>query len=107
MKQMSAQSLAPWLAEHEDAILIDVRETHELVNGMLDGAVHIPMNHIPGSIDELVAHKASPMVLICRSGYRSMQVGYFLEQAGFTDIINLEDGMNGWAAKIDTNMKVY
>ncbi len=106
MKQMNATELAAWLPEN-NAMLVDVREAHELPNGMLEDAKHIPMNHIPARIDELESAKNSPIVLICRSGQRSMQVGQYLEQAGFTDVINLQGGMNSWATDVDPSMRVY
>lgn len=106
MKQMNATELAAWLPDNA-ALLIDVREAHELANGMLKDAKHIPMNHIPARINELEAAKNSPIVLICRSGQRSMQVGQYLEQSGFTDVINLQNGMNGWASDVDPSMRVY
>ena len=106
MKQMNATELAAWLPDHQ-AVLMDVREAHELANGMLKDARHIPMNHIPARIGELESAKDSPIVLICRSGQRSMQVGQYLEQSGFTDVINLQGGMNGWATDVDPSMRVY
>lgn len=106
MKQMNAIELAAWLPDH-NAMLVDVREAHELANGMLEDAKHIPMNHIPARISELEPAKNSPLVLICRSGQRSMQVGQYLEQAGFTDVINLQGGMNSWATDVDPSMRVY
>lgn len=106
MKQMNATELAAWLPDHQ-AVLIDVREAHELANGALKDIKHIPMNHIPARIGELESVKDSPIVLICRSGQRSMQVGQYLEQSGFTDVINLQGGMNGWATDVDPSMRVY
>lgn len=108
MKQISATQLNAFLQEQpQQALLIDVREAHELANGMLENAKHMPMNSIPAHVDELESAKDSPIVLICRSGQRSAQVGQYLEQLGFTDVINLEGGMNSWAAQIDTSMRVY
>lgn len=106
MKQMNATELAAWLLEN-DAMLLDVREAHELANGMIKNAKHIPMNHVPARIGELESAKNSPIVLICRSGQRSMQVGQYLEQSGFTDVINLQGGMNSWATDVDPSMRVY
>lgn len=106
MKQMNATELAAWLPNHQ-AVLIDVREAHELANGTLKDIKHIPMNHIPARIGELESVKDGPIVLICRSGQRSMQVGQYLEQSGFTDVINLQGGMNGWATDVDPSMRVY
>lgn len=107
MKQMNPTELNEYLSAGNKPVMIDVREQHELMYGMLDGAKHIPMNSIPGMLNELETHKQDTIVLICRSGKRSAQVGQFMEQMGFSHIINLEGGMNAWAADIDTTMTVY
>ncbi|OUR64791.1 sulfurtransferase [Methylophaga sp. 42_25_T18] len=107
MKQMTVTELRDYLATGVAPILIDVRETHELQHGMLEGAIHIPMQTVPAKMDEFDQDKTKPVVLICRSGKRSDQVGQYLEQNGFSDVINLVGGMNAWAAEIDTSMSVY
>jgi rhodanese-related sulfurtransferase len=107
MKQMSATELRDYLATDVSPTLIDVREEHELQHGMLTGAIHIPMQTVPNKISEFDQDKTKPVVLICRSGKRSDQVGQYLEQLGFDDVINLVGGMNAWAAEIDSSMTVY
>jgi len=107
MKQMTATELQEYLATGVSVVKIDVREAHELQHGMLEGAVHIPMQTIPAQMVSIEENKNDPIVLICRSGMRSDQVGQYLEQSGFTDVINLVGGMNAWAKDIDTTMNVY
>jgi len=107
MKQMTAIELRDYLATAESAVKIDVREAHELAHGMIDQAIHIPMQTIPNQLNMLEKHKTDPIVLICRSGKRSDQVGQYLEQMGFTDVINLVGGMNAWASEVDNTMSVY
>lgn len=108
MKQMSVTEVAKLFAsENTSPVKIDVREAHELANGMIDGAIHIPMNSIPEKLPDLEQYKSDTIVLICRSGKRSDQVGQFLEQHGFSDVVNMLGGMNGWAAEVDTSMNVY
>jgi len=108
MKQMTVAEVAELLDSSEVApIKIDVREAHELQNGMIDGAIHIPMNTVPEKLDELLKYKSDVIVLICRSGKRSDQVGQFMEQHGFTGVVNMVGGMNGWASEIDSSMNVY
>lgn len=107
MKQMSATELQALLQTGVKPLLIDVREPHELVNGVIEGAVPIPMNDIPGRLEEFASYKDQSVVLICRSGKRSAQVGQFMEHVGFTDVINLDGGMNDWASQVDTSMTVY
>jgi rhodanese-related sulfurtransferase len=107
MKQMTATELQAMLDNGVTPVMIDVREDNELIHGMIDGAVHVPMNDIPGRIDDFAPYKEKTVVLICRSGKRSAQVGQFMEHVGFTDVINLDGGMNSWAADVDTSMTVY
>jgi len=107
MKQMTATELQAMLNSGVTPVMIDVREDNELVHGMIDGAIHIPMNDVPGRMEEFTPYKDKSVVLICRSGKRSAQVGQFMEHVGFTDVINLDGGMNSWAADVDTSMSVY
>jgi len=107
MRQMTAVELRDFLATGVKPIKLDVREDIELEFGVIDGAIHIPMQSVPGQLNELEKHKNDTVVLICRSGRRSEQNGQFLEQMGFTDLINLEGGMNAWATDVDTSMTVY
>ena len=107
MKQMTATELRDFLASGVSPVKIDVREDVELQYGVIDGAIHIPMHSVPGQLNALEKHKNDTIVLICRSGKRSQQIGEFMEQMGFTDVINLAGGMNAWAKDVDTNMTVY
>ncbi|MBE0439562.1 MAG: rhodanese-like domain-containing protein [Gammaproteobacteria bacterium] len=107
MKQMTATELRDYLATGVSTVKIDVREAHELEYGMIEDAIHIPMQTIPNQLNMLEKHKNDPIILICRSGKRSEQIGQFLEQMGFANIINLVGGMNAWATDVDTSMAVY
>lgn len=107
MKQMTATELQALLDSGVKPLMIDVREAHELSNGMIEGTIHIPMNEVPARMEDFAGQQEQTVVLICRSGKRSAQVGQLMEQVGFTDVINLADGMNGWASDVDTSMTVY
>lgn len=107
MKTMTPEELNNLIESGLTPVLIDVREARELQHGMIEGAIHIPMNEVPASMENLAGYQDKPVVLICRSGQRSAQVGQFMEHVGFTNVINLESGMNGWATIIDTSMTVY
>ena len=107
MKQMTASELQDLLTSGVSPVKIDVREDNELQHGMIDGAIHIPMQSVHSHLNALEKHKNDTIVVICRSGKRSQQVAEFMEQKGFTDIINLAGGMNAWAKDVDTSMTVY
>ena len=107
MKEMTATEFSTLLLSEAPPVMIDVRESHELIHGMIEGAIHIPMNEIPARLEELGPYQNKTVAIICRSGKRSAQVGQFLEHVGFNDVINLEGGMNSWAIDVDTTMSIY
>ena len=104
---MTAIELRDFLATGVSTVKIDVREDVELEFGVLEDSIHIPMQTVPNKLNELEKHKNDTMVLICRSGRRSEQICTFLEEMGFSDVINLIGGMNAWAEYVDTSMTVY
>ena len=89
----------------EAPVLLDVREDREVAICQLPGSVHIPMGRIESSLDRLDPDK--PLVAICHHGTRSYQVAVYLEQRGFTDVYNLQGGIDRWAHDIDPGMATY
>lgn len=78
-----------------DAQLIDVRQPDEVVDGMLDGAVNIPLGQLADRLDELDPDRRT--VVVCRSGARSSTAARLLVGAGFGDVVNLAGGMLAYA----------
>ncbi len=76
----------------EDQIL-DVREDFEVVEGMIPGALHIPMGELGARLDEL--DRTRPVIVVCRSGNRSSRVADALTDAGFT-ADTMAGGMSAW-----------
>jgi rhodanese-related sulfurtransferase len=107
MDYVSAPDLAARLADSTRAapFLLDVREKWEFDTCHLDGATLMPMNTIPGRIDDL--DDDADIVCICHHGARSMQVAAFLERNGFTRVTNLTGGMHAWALQVDKAMATY
>jgi len=68
------------------AFLVDVRTPGEFVTGNVKSSVNIPLDTIPGQLARF--KNKSTIVVFCRSGGRSSQAKAFLEQNGFTNIIN-------------------
>jgi rhodanese-related sulfurtransferase len=86
-------------------VLLDVREPWEFDICRIDGSVLMPMASVPVRLEEL--DPEAETVVICHHGGRSMQVVMFLEQRGFSNVINLAGGVNGWAALVDPAMPKY
>ncbi|NJO86724.1 MAG: rhodanese-like domain-containing protein [Lewinella sp.] len=90
---ITAQELKDRLAAAEEhPLLLDVREGYERDEFNI-GGLHIPLGEIGANLDQLVAHRQSEIVVYCRSGKRSAMAKSLLEQAGFTQVRNLEGGM--------------
>jgi rhodanese-related sulfurtransferase len=46
-------------------------------------------------------------VVLCHHGMRSYQVAVWLERNGFTDVANLNGGIDAWAREIEPGMTQY
>jgi len=85
--------------------LLDVREPHELQISAMPNAVNIPLGQLAGRLSEL--NSADDMVVLCKSGSRSMRALELLSSAGFKKVKNLKGGINAWAKEVDTNLPIY
>jgi rhodanese-related sulfurtransferase len=101
------------LQDDPRALLIDVRSNMEfLFIGHPIGAISIPWIDEPdwvvnpnfasevrklllGGLDHRSDGHNVPIVLICRSGKRSMEAGELLLRQGFHDVYNVSDGFEG------------
>jgi rhodanese-related sulfurtransferase len=70
----------------EGAFLVDVRSSGEFAQGHVKGSVNIPLDRIPSQLAKFKNRKN--IIVFCRSGNRSSQAKFFLEQTGFANIAN-------------------
>ncbi|MDQ2991297.1 MAG: molybdopterin-synthase adenylyltransferase MoeB [Candidatus Eremiobacteraeota bacterium] len=82
-----------------DATLLDVREPHEAVLGVLDGAIHMPASELEARLHEL--DSARTYVVACRVGQKSLWAAARLRDAGFRRIRHLRGGLLEYAARDD------
>jgi len=104
MKHLKPREASEFLHDNPQAVLIDCRSEMEyLFVGHQIGAVHAAWNdgpdwdinpHFVGQVKK-IASMNRPVVLICRSGQRSIAAGVELEKAGFTEIYNVLGGFEG------------
>jgi rhodanese-related sulfurtransferase len=93
IKIITPAELQEKLAKGENLELVDVREHEEVAHGIVPGAKHIPMNEIPSRINEFDNEKE--YIFICRSGRRSENVCYYLQEQGYK-CVNMIGGMLEW-----------
>ena len=106
MKHLSPSEAWGLLQEQADALFVDVRmEVEATCVGRPPRAVNIPWYEYPSykpdaksfvaNVEQRASGHDQTIVLICRSGLRSVDAGIALEKAGFTAIINVLDGFEG------------
>jgi len=107
MQHLTAPELAAWIADPDrpTPFLLDVREPWEFETCHIAGAQLIPMQTIPGRLNEL--EEDQQIVCICHHGARSMSVAAFLERNNFPHVINLTGGIHAWAQQVDNGMPTY
>jgi len=86
VEEISVEELKAQVDAGTAPLVIDVREGWELDISRLDFARHLSMGEVGARIAEL--DPQTPLVVMCRSGGRSMQVCWFLEKRGFRSVSN-------------------
>lgn len=94
---MAPDALNTELIENPDLFVIDVREPSELEeNGHIPGAVNIPVKTLADNPALLPADLDTPIVVYCKSGTRSAYAWNILQMLGYTNVRNMNAGMDGW-----------
>lgn len=95
---MSASEAKAFLAAHPEALVLDVREPSEWTDdlGHIDVAKQIPLGELESRVGELAAYKDKPVIAVCRVGMRSARAASYLASQGFTQVSNLNGGMDAW-----------
>lgn len=75
--------------QKRDVTILDVRTDDEYQHGHIDGAVHIPLDNLRGSLE--ILDKSKPLYVNCQSGLRSYLACRILMQNGF-DCYSLAGG---------------
>lgn len=114
VRGLSPQEAWEYLQKNPRAILVDVRSNMEyLFVGHPVGAIHVPWidepdwqinPHFVTQIRKLLLggvcaadgdFSCAPVILICRSGKRSLEAGKLLARNGFKEVYNISEGFEG------------
>jgi rhodanese-related sulfurtransferase len=79
-----------------DGIIIDVREDHEVARFYIEGATHLSKGQLEVKIENLVPNKEQKLYLYCAAGVRSAMSTLSLQKMGYTNVVNISDGIQGW-----------
>ena len=106
MQHLDPRAAHAFLQQNTEAVLVDCRtEMEYMYVGHPVGAEHISWQESPeweidpefaAKVQRLVGNDLTrPLLLICRSGQRSVDAGEALEAAGFAEVINVLEGFEG------------
>ncbi|MEM7335972.1 MAG: rhodanese-like domain-containing protein [Chloroflexota bacterium] len=111
--EISVQEVVSKREANESFILLDVREAHELqIANLGDGILHVPLSQIAhqreGAFSEEFAQdKDAEIVVFCHHGARSAQVAAFLRQEGWTNVLNMNGGIDAYSIAVDSSIRRY
>ncbi len=84
------------LLNHNDAVMLDVREDSEFKDGHIIDALHIPLGKLEARLGELENLREKSIIVSCRSGHRSSTACARLRKSGFETVYNLKGGVMAW-----------
>lgn len=87
------------LVNKENAVVLDVRERNEFLEGHIVDALNIPYTSLESRLDEISQHKEKPIVIACKMGQHSGAAGTLLQKNGFTNVTRLTGGYAEWRAQ--------
>jgi rhodanese-related sulfurtransferase len=84
------------LINRNNALVLDVRELTEFETGHIVNAKHIPLAALAERMNELKKYKDKPILVNCQRGMRSAKACDILRKEEFTQVHNLQGGIEAW-----------
>lgn len=97
VKEICPTTTQEWVKN--GALLVDVREQDEIEALSYDvpNIMHVPLSEFEDRYAEIPKDK--DVVMVCRSGGRSLRAAGFLVNHGYDKVVNMQHGMIRWAEK--------
>ncbi len=105
----SVKEVMPWdmeemMAKNPDILILDVRERDEYDTMHVPGSLNVPRGIVESACEwgyeetepELVQARSREVIIVCRSGYRSILAAYNLQLLGFESVYSLATGLRGY-----------
>jgi rhodanese-related sulfurtransferase len=102
------RELLPWdledMLKEKELLLLDVREPEEFDAVHMNDSMNVPRGILESACDydyeetvpELVESRERDIVVICRSGYRSVLAAFVMQLMGYRSVWSLKTGIKGW-----------
>lgn len=106
----NVDEIFPWdleekLDEGNTPLLLDVREPYEFDAMHIKGSLNVPRGILETAceydyeetVPELVESRNKEVIVICRSGNRSIFVAEVMQKLGYKNVVSLKTGLRGWS----------
>jgi len=103
------KEIMPWdleerLEANPDLLIVDVREQDEFDAMHIEGSLNVPRGILESACEwdfeetepKLVRARKKEVVVVCRSGYRSVLAAFSLQTLGYENVASLKTGLRGW-----------
>lgn len=105
VKEIMPWDLSRQLEAGGKPVLLDVREAAEFDQLHIPGSINVPRGVLEQSceweydetVPDLAARRDQEIVVICRSGKRSVLAADVMLKLGFTNVVSLKTGVRGWS----------
>lgn len=99
----------PWdveerIKQNKDLMIIDIREECEFSRFHIKGSMLVPRGILESACEEeyedaipdLVNGRDKEIIVLCRSGLRSVLATQMLQIMGFNNVVSMKTGLRGW-----------
>jgi rhodanese-related sulfurtransferase len=103
------REIMPWdmeerLRENSGLLILDVREPYEFDAMHIAGSLNVPRGILESACEweyeetdpELVRAREREVVVVCRSGHRSILAAHSMQVLGYKNVVSLQTGLRGW-----------
>lgn len=103
------KELFPWdLVEEMDSgskpIILDIREPYEFEAMHIQNSINVPRGILEAAceydyeetVPDLVTARDKDIIIVCRSGNRSVLAAYTMQLMGYQQVRSLKTGLRGW-----------
>ena len=104
VREIMPWDLAERLEQNPDLLIVDVREPYEFEAMHIPGSLNVPRGILESACEwdyeetepELVQAREREVVVVCRSGYRSVLAANSMLLLGYANVCSLKTGLRGW-----------
>ncbi|MCF8383669.1 MAG: rhodanese-like domain-containing protein [Chlorobium sp.] len=104
VREIMPWDLAERMEKNPGLLILDVREPYEFEAMHIRGSVNVPRGILESACEwdydetlpELASARQREVVVVCRSGRRSVLAVAVMQQLGYENAVSLKTGLRGW-----------